>query len=144
MKRVILFLFMVLMALTGCNNQNAEGLYDLEQDADGARLLSNPTDEDDYRMGRTMSDQNPNLPNIDGNGVDQAEDVEQAREVIEQLDGFEPGAVWINGQDMWVTAYKKGMQSNEEKIDTEAMLHKKLLKALPRYHIEVQVREDRR
>jgi hypothetical protein len=35
------------------------------------------------------------------------------------------------------------MMTNQEKSDAEAQLHKMLLKALPRYHIEVNVQEDR-
>jgi hypothetical protein len=44
---------------------------------------------------------------------------------------------------MWVTVYKKGMMTNEQRIDAEAIVHALLIKALPRYKIEVRVLQDR-
>jgi len=147
MKKIFVFLLLLVVALTGCaQNQNAEGYYDNNHDKNGRTFVKNKTFgfDDEYSMDRDMSEQNPNFPDFDRNRVNQGSYVEKARTVINNTDEFEPGQVWMNGRRMWVTAYKKGQMSHKEKIDAEARLHKLLIKAIPIYDIEVTVREDRR
>ncbi len=93
--------------------------------------------------GRTMSDQNPNLINIDGGRNNQGNDIQKARTVVRETNDYTPGAVWVNGDMMWVTVYKKGRLSHSQKIDGEAKIHEALTRALPQYRIEVRLREDR-
>lgn len=145
MKKLSIFLLM-LAFMAGCgNNQATESEYDHES-RDGVSFINNDLDrtEDNDTMDRTMSgDQNPNFINFDGKRLDNQDDIDQARKVIAAHEGFRPGAVWVNGEDMWVTAYRRGNMTHHEKIDSQAQLHKMLIKALPRYHIEVKVQEDR-
>lgn len=145
MKKLSIFLLM-LAFLAGCaNNKATESEYDHES-RDGVSFINNNLDrtEDNDTMDRTMSgDQNPNFINFDGKRLDNQDDIDQARKVISAHEGFRPGAVWVNGEDMWVTAYRRGNMTHQEKIDSQAQLHKMLIKALPRYHIEVKVQEDR-
>jgi hypothetical protein len=145
MKKLGVFLLM-LAFMAGCaQNQGNENLYSQET-RDGTSFINNDLDrtEDNDTLDRTFSgDQNPNFINFDGKRLDNQDDINHARKVIAANEGYRPGAVWVNGEDMWVTAYRKGMMTNQEKSDAEAQLHKMLLKALPRYHIEVNVQEDR-
>lgn len=128
----------------GCGQQEAG--YDEESRAGselnqqkGAGILQ----QDDHSRGHQLSDQNPNLLNADEGRIDQSSYVDQARAVVERSDEFEVDSIWINGQRLWVTVYKKGRMSREERVDAEARLHEKLSEAIPRYKIEVKVQEDR-
>ncbi|WP_026583412.1 hypothetical protein [Bacillus sp. J33] len=145
MKKLSVFLLM-LVFMAGCaQNQGTENLYSQET-RDGTSFINNDLDrtEDNDTLDRTFSgDQNPNFINFDGKRLDNQDDINQARRVIDANEGYRPGAIWVNGEDMWVTAYRKGMMTHEEKMDAEAQLHRLLIKALPRYHIEVKVQEDR-
>ncbi|WML46551.1 hypothetical protein RCG23_12790 [Neobacillus sp. PS3-34] len=130
--------------LAGCSNNNNAN-YDLKKDKTNPQFMSNRPD------GRQrMGDQNPNFLNLKGTterseiNSNQETDVDQARRTVAMSKEFTPGAVWINGDRMWVTVYKKGMLTEREKINAEARMHRKLVHALPRYNIEVRVKEDRR
>lgn len=145
MKKFSLLLVLITMVATGCNNNaNVQGGYDLDEDRAGRDFVTNrPDNRVDGSRGRTMSDQNPNLLNTGGGRGNNRADIDMAREVVQQTDKFTPSTVWINGNYMWVTVYKKGTMTDREKIDAESEVHKNLTKALPRYDIEVRVLEDR-
>ncbi len=147
MKRWFVII-MLLVLSAGCTNFNrgVEKLYGPNEDQDGFRNVSTRNDDQDYNTRAwTMDEQNPNFPNTTGtNRVNQQSEIDQARQVIDALDGYRSGPVWINGDDMWVTAYKKGMLSDSQRTKEASMLRKKLEHALPRYHIEIKVQEDRR
>lgn len=141
------FLLLAGLFLAGCNQQSqlSEGYFDKNHDKNG-RAFVNTGDagvHDEYTMDSPMSEQNPNFINFDGNRVNNQSFVDKARQVISETQEFEPGSVWMNGHHMWVTAYKKGQLTNQEKVEAEARLHKILTKAIPRYDIEVRVQEDR-
>ncbi|EWG12176.1 hypothetical protein [Cytobacillus firmus] len=145
MKKLSIFLLMLAFTAGCANNKATESEYDHES-RDGVSFINNNLDrtEDNDTLDRTMSgDQNPNFINFDGKRVDNQDDIDHARKLIAAHEGFRPGAVWVNGEDMWVTAYRRGNMTHQEKIDAQAQLHKMLIKALPRYHIEVKVQEDR-
>jgi hypothetical protein len=98
-----------------------------------------------------ITNQNPNFLDLKGTGsggeagaTNHGNDIQKAKQVIANSDEFAADSVWINGDRMWVSVYKKGMQSEQGKIKAEARLHRKLIQALPRYKIEVRVKEDRR
>ena len=147
MKR--LFVITMLLVLTaGCTNFNrgVEDLYGQNEKETGFRNVSTRNDDTEYNTRAwTMDEQNPNFPNTPGtNRVNQQAEIEQARRVIDGVEGYRSGPVWINGDDMWVTAYKKGQLSDNEKQKASKKLRDKLENALPRYHIEIRIREDRR
>ncbi|MDE3840332.1 hypothetical protein C0966_13405 [Bacillus methanolicus] len=151
MKKAIFMMFLLLILITGCNQNAADGgIYGQNEDQDGARLITSREEalqkidiDNDPPMDRTISDQNPNFVNFSGNRNDIGKDVDKARDVVKQTKEFEPGPIWVNGEDMWVTVYKKGMLSERDQMDAQSRIHKMLLQALPRYDIEVRVREDR-
>jgi len=98
-----------------------------------------------------ITNQNPNFLDLGRTGSggeaganNHGNDINQAKQVIASTDEFKTDSVWINGDRMWVSVYKKGMFSDKTRTDAEARLHKKLIQALPRYNIEVRVQEDRR
>lgn len=144
MKKLSVCLFL-LAFLAGCNqNQNADNLYGENEHRDGTSFVSNRLDRQKYNTREwTMDEQNPNFLNFDGNKVNNQSDIDKARQIIDETGNYELDSVWINGDDMWVTAYKKGVLSDGERVEAAASLRKKLLKALPRYHIVVKIQEDR-
>ncbi|QVY61391.1 hypothetical protein [Cytobacillus gottheilii] len=140
--------FMAGCAQNGTQNevQNTRSLYGQNETSNGTTFLSNSNSERDEQIQRTrehtMDEQNPNFLNLDGNAVDQSDDINHAKETV-RIAGFETDQVWINGEKLWVTAFHNDRMNQEEKIDAEAILHKALVKALPRYDIEVRVNEER-
>ncbi|MFE8701869.1 hypothetical protein ACFYKX_14810 [Cytobacillus sp. FJAT-54145] len=146
MKKLYSFFCLSFLLLAGCaQNENADGWFDNNQDVSGKDFIQNKNVgfEDDYSMGRTMSDQNPNFPDFDGNRMDQQEYVDKIRTVINDTGKYEADAVWFNGNHVWVTAVKKGELSRRDRINAEAELHKILMKAVPGFDLEVKVEEDR-
>lgn len=144
-------LLMMILGVGGCQtNKNAsEKAYDLRNDRSAPNYMS-------YKRGNRvegndMTNQNPNFLDLHGtrNGNESAGagntgvDVAKAKKVIADTKEFRTDSVWVNGDRMWVTVYKKGMLSDQAKIDAEARLRRTLVKALPRYNIEVRVQEDR-
>lgn len=105
-------------------------------------LLAGCAQEEAELPGRTMSDQNPNLVNV-GSEKNHRNDIEHARRTILATKEFTPDSIWINGDDLWVTAVTKGPLTGRERLDAQARLHKILVKALPTYHVEVKIEEDR-
>ncbi|MBY0123263.1 hypothetical protein [Bacillus sp. S/N-304-OC-R1] len=148
MKRLFVIIMLLILA-AGCNtnfNRGVEKLYGPNEKEDGFRNVSTRNDDAEYNTRAwTMDEQNPNFPNTPGtNRVTQQSDIEQARKVIDGMNGYRSGPVWINGDDMWVTAYKKGMLSDTERRKESKKVRDKLENALPRYHIEIKIQEDRR
>ncbi|MBS4190071.1 hypothetical protein KHA94_07620 [Bacillus sp. FJAT-49705] len=144
MKRFGVFI-LLLAFLAGCTNFNrgVEEFSGTNEDNDNISNVSNRLDREDTQEW-TMDSQNPNFLPLDRrDNVSDQSDINKARQVIEETGTYRAGQVWINGDDMWVTAYKKGMMTESEKVDASSKLRKQLLKALPRYHIEVKVQEDR-
>lgn len=144
MKNVI-FPILILVFLAACTqNQGAENLYGNNEVRDGTTLISNRQDQQEYNTREwTMDAQNPNFPNTDGRRLNNQADIEKARQIIDATAEFRAGPIWINGDDMWVTAYKRGMVSDRQRVSDATALRKKLLKGLPRYHIQVKIQEDR-
>lgn len=157
MKRLVLFSFLTLLLISGCegtNDTNNTSNYDLRKDKSAPEYMSNRSAGRDkpHLVEQDITNQNPNFLDLNrtGNGTEQGTsnigvDVDKARQVIGMTKGYRPGSVWINGRNhMRVTAYKKGKLTERERLNAEKYLQKKLTAALPRYKIDVTVREDRR
>jgi hypothetical protein len=167
MQKFVLFLSLsMLLVVGGCaGNQGAkEEAYDLRTDPNAPNYINNrgndvpdPTNMSDrgkneqHMVEDDITNQNPNFLDLKRTGsggeagaTNQGNDIGKAKQVIAASDEFEADSIWINGDRMWVSVYKKGMQSDRGRIKAEARLHRKLIEALPRYNIEVRVKEDRR
>ncbi len=167
-KRLFPLFIMLLLTAFGCQNGNQDAedtAYDLRRDNSPPNYMSNRGDNrentPDFMADRDkdkqhfvendITNQNPNFLDLDktesggeAGAGNQGNDTEKAKDVIAGTKEFTTDSVWINGNRMWVTVYKKGMLSDDEKNAAEARLHRQLVKALPRYNIEVRVNEDRR
>ncbi|KLT16643.1 hypothetical protein AA980_16540 [Neobacillus vireti] len=147
---MVIMLFM----LSGCQNNNRganEEAYDLRTDRNAPNYMSNRGKDQQHLVEDDITNQNPNFLDLERTGSggeagagNQGNDIDKAKQVIAGTNEFVADSVWINGDRMWVSVNKKGMLSDEKKVDAEARLHRKLIQAIPRYHIEVRVKEDRR
>lgn len=133
-------IFFLSMALAGCGQDNADSTYKDNQDRAGEDLITNREQGDFTNQpggDMTMGDQNPNLLNTDNhNRHNFSQDVQKAKEVITAR-GLEPGQIWINGSVMSVTA--KTRLSGKKRNSEEKELREQLVKALPRYEINVEM-----
>ncbi|WP_108668839.1 hypothetical protein [Peribacillus acanthi] len=143
----------VFLSACGVNNNAHENKF---QDENGTRLITNKPNayEDGGIRYSPERSYDPNLnPYAQNNpyplsageyNAAQNSDVNTARLVVLEKTTFVPGPITLNGNDLWVTAYSKGIfESVEEKRNQEAWLHSTLAKALPEYNIEVKVEEQR-
>lgn len=169
MKKWLFPLFFILLMFTaGCQNGNRNAddtAYDLRKDNSTPNYMSNRTEtrnnnrdvrtdrgkDRQHQVENDITNQNPNFLDLNRTGSgseagagNQGNDIKKAKDVIATSNEFVADSVWINGDRMWVSVYKKGMLSDRAKINAEARLHRKLIAALPRYNIEVRVKEDRR
>jgi hypothetical protein len=151
MKRMMLALFftVLFMIATACGNVNQESEYGMHNDDGGTRFIDNrnthmDNDPNNVTSGEDMN-QNPNLPNLTSSegttstttGVFE----DKAREVVNEYSDFRADEVWINGEQMWVTAHTKDEMTAEQTDKQEAKLKKKLEQALPRYNVNVKITE---
>jgi len=146
MARFMFVICSVMLFLIGCQNDENASTYKNNEDRNGQRFVSNRDNRASDREGEDgyyILDQNPNFINTGERHNNYGQDIDKAKSMINDMKGYRSGPVWINGDNMWVTAYKKGMLSNNERRKEEAKLHRQLTGALPRYDIEVRIREDR-
>ncbi|MDQ0269277.1 hypothetical protein [Cytobacillus purgationiresistens] len=143
-KLSVSILLLALMA--GCSSsheaEHADRDYNLN-DANSVKLSSPAGHRPDATKEFAMYEQNPNLLNTNGDKVSERSDIDKARIVINTETDYKPGAVWIDGEHLRVTAYaKKDFKTDNEREKAEEKLHKILQGALPTYYIDVKLRED--
>jgi hypothetical protein len=156
LKKWLLFSLLTLLFVSGCEgtkDTNNTANYDLRKDRSAPEYMSYRSAGRDqpHLVEEDITNQNPNFLDLNrtGNGTEQGVsntgiDIDKARQVVGRTKEFRPGSVWINGNRMSVTVYKKGPLTDKERVDAETRIRKKLVAALPRYSIKVKVREDRR
>ena len=166
MQKLTLFLSLTILFLVGgcAGNQGANGnekAYDLRSDKSAPNYMSikgkTPANMSDrgknkqHMVEDDITNQNPNFLDLKGTGSgseaganNHGVDIQKAKQVIADSNEFTADSIWINGDRMRVSVYKNGMQSEQGKIKAEARLHRKLIQALPRYKIDVRVKNDRR
>ncbi|QWC22675.1 hypothetical protein KJK41_20900 [Bacillus haikouensis] len=152
MKRMTLaLLFTVIFIIATACGVNQESEYGAHNDNGGAKFIDNRKPKMDNQdnpqnvdKGERMN-QNPNLPNLTNNPKNTSTTMglyeDKAREVVREYSSFKPDEVWINGEQMWVTAHTKKDMSSEQTAQEEAKLKKKLQKAIPRYDVNVKITE---
>jgi hypothetical protein len=151
MKRMMFALFftVLFMIATACGNVNQESEYGMQNDDGGTRFIDNrhphmDNDPNNVTSGENMN-QNPNLPNLTNSEGTTSTTIgvfeDKAREVVNEYSHFKADEVWINGEQMWVTAHTKNEMTAEQTDKEEAKLKKKLERALPRYNVNVKITE---
>lgn len=151
MKKLVLFSFLSLLLISGCAGTN--DMNDVSNNVKAPKHMSNRSagQGQPHLVEDDITNQNPNFLDLNrtGSGTEQGTsntgtDVDKARQVIGQTKEYRPGSVWITARNhMRVTAYKKGHLTKRARLNAEKDLEKKLTAALPRYKINVAVREDR-
>ncbi|MDX8344056.1 hypothetical protein [Rossellomorea sp. YZS02] len=149
MKKLVLALsFTVFFLLITACGVNQESEYGMHNDKGGTRFIDNRKAEMDKRQDesvRDVTDQNPNFPNLTNSQGTTSTTMgvyeDKAREVVRENTKFQPDEVWINGNQMWVTAHTKEEMNMAETDKEEAMLKDKLQRAIPRYDINVKITE---
>lgn len=148
MKKLLLALsFTVFFILITACGVNQESEYGMHEDENGTRFIDNRKEVNDRqdRSVRNTTNENPNFPNLTNSpgttstttGVYE----DKAREVVREYSNFEPDEVWINGEQMWVTAHTQNEMSMAETDKEEAMLKERLEKAIPRFNVNVKITE---
>lgn len=103
-----------------------------------------------HYVERDVTLQNPNFLDLKGTSTGNERgshigiDVDKARKVVGRTKGYRPGSVYTEGSSMWVTVYKKGIKNEQDRLKARAQMHKRLVQALPRYDIDVNVLDDKR
>jgi len=66
-------------------------------------------------------------------------DVNKIVQVIETYTDYEPGSIWINGNDVWVTVHAKKERTEEQTKKDREKIYKRLTRAMPRYDIHLNM-----
>jgi hypothetical protein len=83
--------------------------------------------------------QNANWHSLNEGRLDLGDDQNKIRAMVDEMEGIEPGMVMIIGADAWVNAtYSDGL-SKEERKELHDKLETSLRKAVPRYHIHLDL-----
>ncbi|WP_338752016.1 hypothetical protein [Bacillus sp. FJAT-52991] len=84
------------------------------------------------------TNQNPNFLDLSSDQPTRGTDIDHARDVIRRFTPYEPGSVWINGNNMQVTVHEK---QGRHYTDAEAReAYEKLVAALSRYKIDMNIK----
>jgi hypothetical protein len=139
MKRsLLLLLFVLMLSIATACGANQDSQYGMGgEDQSGLQPVKN----DEERDVRENTNQNPNFIDLSDSQPTNGTDIEKARQVVEQYTDYEADEVWINGQQMWVTAHTKEEMTGKQRDNEEAKLKKQLTRALPRYKLNVQIKE---
>lgn len=137
MRKILLSLTCAsLLMAAGCNQkENMNAGYE-KQSENGIRLITNKTEQ-----SRSVPEYEADVLTIPPT---RGQDIKQANTVVSHFTDYEMGSVWITGGKMDVTVYNNGkFESKKAKEEAENNLHKLLLKALPRYDIDVKIKEKK-
>ncbi|MGG1290970.1 hypothetical protein ABE218_06355 [Bacillus smithii] len=142
--RFFLMAAVVFLLLNGCGMIERDSTYGEREDRHGVQFVSHRdrlgNQERRERDDPTNTNQNPNFIDRAPDQPNLGTDIEKAKQVIRNdTNHYEADSVWINGRTMWVKVNTHRKLSDEDKA--EARLHRKLIQALPRYRIEVDIKQ---
>lgn len=147
MKKFLSLASLIMVLLTGCNQNNAQFVEKrTNQSGNKAALLEN-------RQEAPARENLPDYANDAGQTQNMAQEqerinriqiAERVREIVEEVDHLSYDSVMINGRDLWVFAHHNEPLTQRNIIRENAELHKRLEKAFPQFHIEVRVEESMR
>lgn len=135
----VIWSFVIIALLAGCNglSNNAGDKNNVNEIATN-NLKRVTSDRGHY--SNQPADQLLNTPNSVSNiAPTNGDDNEQARKIVELETNYKATGVWINGLSMVVTIDDHGEIKTESEWKKEKKrIHGLLIKALPRYHIDVK------
>ncbi len=137
-----LMIFMSVFLFSACSNHK-DTLFNGESKHGQTPLPSKMAIEKKKNDQKSYSalDQNPNLLDISQPRANQGTDVDHMRKTILDLTSYDPGSIWINGDTMSVTVYTNKSFSKAKLKKEEKDLHRVLVGAMPRYRIDVKIKE---
>jgi hypothetical protein len=144
--------FFIFVFLSACAlNPNPSGYEEQSLDRDGTKLMTYD-DKDNRAYKRYLSkdfyndfaspektNQNPNFISLTEGSANNRADVNKMAQVIEQYPNYEPGSIWLNGNDAWVTVHAVKSVSKEQQKKDRKEIYKALTQAVPRYYIHLNM-----
>lgn len=131
--------------ITGCQFQAREGYEPQEEDRNGTRLMKTgfgdydevDVDEDE----RFTENPGPNFLDLTESRPDQGDDQQKLEEAIQYDKDLSLGRVIINGNQIHVNVFTTEELTEAEKKEKRQEIHEKMITALPRYRIDVNLQE---
>jgi hypothetical protein len=150
---ILTFLIMAIIA-TGCNSSDKyagnekNGDYDHQNSTELLDMSNNNKKEEDRAITTDeITDQNPNLLNLNTDHNAHVNNLEYgldaAKELVAADQNFIAGPIWRNGNRLHVTVYSDGDLPKNQRQQAIAKLEKKLQRALPTYKIDVELKNRR-
>lgn len=148
MKKSYLFLF-ILVVLAGCSS-GFQGNEKVDVNKNAAEFMNYGHEDKNQKQNQNVenvnkdeiTEQNPNFLNLNTDNEthvnNQGIELNKARDIVENHK-FAAGPIWINGQDMFVTAYSNDNLTSKQRQAARTQLRKELVRALPTYHIKVKI-----
>jgi len=143
MKKVLILMVLSLF-MTGCQFQFNEGYKAQEEDRNGTRLMK--TGFGDYdEVGMDEDEQftenpGPNFLDLTESRPDQGNDQQKLEEAIQYDKDLSLGRVIINGDQIHVNVFTTEELTEAGMKEKRKEIHEKMITALPRYKIDVNLR----
>ncbi|MFC4323643.1 hypothetical protein [Litchfieldia salsa] len=141
MNKLFALFYIVIMVLVGCNSDDNFVTYNDQKVSLHGRISTLETNRRSGEFTNVVTDDGiPNLVSItDSNHY--KSDVRKAHEVISMFDQYKTNNVRLNGNHIEVIVYQEEKSTPRQQIEAEESLRSQLLAALPRYTIEVSIKE---
>ena len=137
-----------MLFLSACNGSPNSELQAQSEDRNGAKLMDYDKNNGFYERNLRDDDNrdysintNPNFIDLTEDRPDIGDDQEKIVQVIQRYTEFQPGSVFVNGRDAWVTVHTTEKFSDKEKKVVRKDLHRTLIKAMPRYDIHLKIHD---
>ncbi|APH03369.1 hypothetical protein [Bacillus weihaiensis] len=143
-KAIILMFSFLTLWLSGCQLQAREGYEPQEEDVNGLRLMKDghaTYDEQELEDEPYVTNQNPNFIDLTESRPDLGTDQNKLEEAIMNDPELSLGRVIINGNQIHVKVFTTESLTKEEEKQRTKDIHKKMITALPRYEIDVELEE---
>lgn len=134
--------------LSACNGGPNNELQAQSEDRNSAKLMDYDENNGFYERNLRDDDKrdysintNPNFIDLTEDRPDIGDDQEKIVQVIQRYTEFQPGSVFVNGRDAWVTVHTTEKFSDKEKKVVRKDLHRTLIKAMPRYDIHLKIHD---
>ncbi|WP_226527940.1 hypothetical protein [Metabacillus niabensis] len=143
--RKVLILMVVSLCLSGCQLQARDGYEPQAEDKNGSRLMK--TGYGDYEEIESDEDEQftenpgPNFLDLTESRPDQGNDQNKLEEAIRNDKTLSLGRVIINGDTIHVNVFTTEKLNADEMKKKEKEVHDNMITALPRYRIDVNLKE---